>query len=52
MQYLSACDRELFIKVTIVMSYFWHSKNPANIMKDIFMPSIYILEKNFLVSKY
>ena len=43
--YLSAYNRDLFIKVTIAMFYFGHSKNPSNIMKDIFFPSLYILEK-------
>ena len=33
------------MKVTIAMFYFGHSKNPSNIMKDIFFPSLYILEK-------
>ena len=46
MYYLSACNRDLFIKVTIAMFYFWHSKNPSNVMKDIFIPSLYILENN------
>ena len=45
MYYSSACNRDLFIKVTIAMFYFCHSKNPSNIMKDIFIPSLYILEK-------
>ena len=51
MYYLSAFNRDLFIKVTIAMFSFYHLKYPSNIMKDIFVPSIYILEKKFLVKR-
>ena len=43
--YLSACNRDLFTKVNIAMFYFCYSKNPSNIVKYIFFPSLYILEK-------
>ena len=33
------------MKVTIPMFGFCHSGNPSNIMKDIFIPSLYPLEK-------
>ena len=46
MYYLSACNRDLFVKVTIAMFYFWHSKNLSSVMKDIFIPSLYILENS------
>ena len=52
MYHLSGCNRDLFIKVTIAMFYFCHSKNSSTIMKDIFIPSLYIPEEKFLVSKY
>ena len=52
MYYLSACNRDLFIKVIIIMFYFYKKKNPSNIMKYVFISSLYILEKKFLVSKY
>ena len=42
---LSACNRDLFLKVNIAMFNFCHLKNPSNIMKDIFIRSLYILEK-------
>ena len=46
MSYLSACNRDLFLKVTIAMFCFCRSRNPSNIMKDIFNSiSIYSLKK-------
>ena len=47
MHYLSPCNRDLFMKVTITMFYFCNSKNSSNIVKDIFVLSLYILEKKF-----
>ena len=41
---------ESCLKVTIATFCFCHSKNPSNIMKNVF-DSLYILEKNFLVNK-
>ena len=36
MYYSHACNRDVFIKVTIAMFYICHSKNPSNIIKNIF----------------
>ena len=52
MYHLSGCNRDLFIKVTVAIFYFCHSKNSSNIMKNIFIPSLYIPEEKLLVSKY
>ena len=44
---------EARLEVTIVMSYFCHSKIPSDVMKNIFNSiSPYIWEKNPLVNKY
>ena len=42
---------EACLKVTIAMIYFFHSKNPSNIMKNIFnCISLHILEKKSLLT--
>ena len=40
--YLSACNRDLFIKVTIAMFYFCYSKNPSNYYERYFFFHLYI----------
>ena len=51
MYYLSACNRDLFIKVAIAMFYFCHSKNPLSIIEDIFnSTSLYSWEKISLLT--
>ena len=52
MCYSSACNRNVFIEVTIAMFYICHSKKVLNIMKNVLIPSLQILEKTFLMNKY
>ena len=52
MHYLSSCNKG-HLKVDIAMFYFCYSKDPLNIMKNIFKSiSLYSWKKKFLVNEY
>ena len=50
MHYLSACNRGLFKNYYCFV--FWPLEKSSSIMKNILIPSLYILEKYFLVENY
>ena len=49
MYYLSACNRDLLVKIVIAVLLL-PLENPLNIMKYTFISSLYILKKNVLAN--